>query len=119
MNENINIMLEKLAKDEETLKKLSAVRDPDEAYAIVIAIQGGYTKDEFVETMKALNEQLNQDLDEKDLATASGGTDAGEVVEAVTKATASGVATAVISYSAAGLTWGVVTAVGGASSAAV
>ena len=73
MNENIKIMLEKLARDEESLKKLAAVRDPDEAYAIVSAIQGGYTKEEFVETMKTLDEQLNQDLSENDLAHTSGG----------------------------------------------
>ena len=55
MDENVRIMLEKLANDEEAMRKLSAVRNPDEAYAIVSAIQGGYTKEEFVETMKTLD----------------------------------------------------------------
>ena len=98
MNENIKIMLEKLAQDEETQKKLSAVRDPDEAYAIVTAIHGGYTKEEFVETMKALNEQLNQDLDEKDLATASGGLDGEQLGSVVKTVIAGGVSTAVGTY---------------------
>ena len=51
MNENIQKMLELLSQDEEAMKKLSAIHDPDEAYALVTAIHGGYTKEEFTETV--------------------------------------------------------------------
>ena len=73
MNENIKIMLEKLAKDEEAQRKLAAVRDPDEAYAIVTAIHGGYTKEEFIEAAKAIQEQQSVDLSDEELAKTSGG----------------------------------------------
>ena len=44
MNENIQKMLELLSQDEEAMKRLSAIHDPDEAYALVTSIQGGYRK---------------------------------------------------------------------------
>jgi len=75
MNENIQKMLELLSQDEETQKKLSAIHDPEEAYELVTSIHGGYTKEEFIETMTMINAQLNQDIDEEDLAKTSGGTD--------------------------------------------
>ena len=75
MNEDIKIMLEKLSQDEETQKKLATVRDPDEAYAIVSAIHGGYTKEEFIATMKGIAAMENTDLTADDLRKAAGGKD--------------------------------------------
>ena len=86
MNENISKMLELLSQDEETMKKLSAIHDPDEAYALVSSIHGGYTKEEFIETMTAINDSINQDIDAEDLSTAAGG---GKVEEAAKGAAAS------------------------------
>ena len=73
MNENIVAFLNKLAQDEETQKKLSACRDPEEAYQIAHAIQDGFTREEFIETMKSLHDQAAQDLNADDLAKTSGG----------------------------------------------
>ncbi len=117
MDENVRIMLEKLANDEEAMRKLSAVRNPDEAYAIVSAIQGGFTKEEFIETMKTLNGQISQDLSENDLVHTSGG----EVdTETVTVAVSGGVTTGIITITLSCGATGVISSIaGGASAAAV
>ena len=86
MNENIQIMLQKLSDDEETLKKLTAIHDPEEAYALVSSLQGGYTREEFIEAMNAFSEQLNADLNSGDLAKAAGGVEASDVASAVSAA---------------------------------
>ena len=114
MNENIKIMLEKLARDEESLKKLAAVRDPDEAYAIVSAIQGDYTKEEFVETMRALNEQLGADLTNVDLSRAAGG-DVTAIVGSATASAAMTAFTAAVTGSSVGTAVAVSAAVGAAA----
>ena len=119
MNENITKMLEMLSKDEEAQKKLQATRDPDEAYAIVSEIHGGYTKEEFVEVMTAINEALNQDLTAEDLAQTAGGDDK-EVENAIfgIKTSATIVATAA-SWLTAGTASGVLSAMGTGAAAAV
>ena len=81
MNENIIKMLEMLSRDEEAQKKLAATRDPDEAYAIVSEIHGGYTKEEFVEAMKAINDKINQDLTDGELAQTAGGNVTAAIIE--------------------------------------
>ena len=73
MNENIQIMLQKLSEDEEAQKKLSTIHNPEEAYQLVSAIHGGYTKEEFIAAMTTLQEQMNQDLTDADLSKTSGG----------------------------------------------
>ena len=73
MNENIITLLKKLGQDEEAQKKLADCHDPEEAYTIAHGIQDGFTKEEFIDVMKSLNEELNRDLNERDLAQASGG----------------------------------------------
>ena len=101
MNENITKMLEMLSRDEEAQKKLEATHDPDEAYAIVSKIHGGYTKEEFVEAMKTINDAINQDLNGEDLAQTAGGAEMG-VTEAISNATAAVtgvIAAAGVSYS--------------------
>ena len=114
MNENIKIMLEKLAQDEETQKKLCAVRDPDDAYAMVSAIQGGYTKEEFVETMRALNEQLSADLTPDDLSRAAGG-DVTAVIGSASVSAAMTAFTAAVTGSSAGTAVAVSAVVGAAA----
>ena len=91
MNENIQKMLELLSEDEEAMKKLSAIRDPDEAYALVTSIHGGYTKEEFIETMTAINNNINQDIAADDLSMAAGGASMKEEVAKMGSAIASGV----------------------------
>ena len=43
MNENIKKFLEKAAQDPELTAKMSAVRDPDEAYELASSLQDGFT----------------------------------------------------------------------------
>ena len=73
MNENIVSFLKKLEQDEETQKRMAACRDPEEAYQIAHAVQDGFTKEEFIEAMKALYESISQDLNAEDLVKAAGG----------------------------------------------
>ena len=72
MNENIKKFLEKAVQDPELLKKLSAIRDPDEAYKLASSVQDGFTKEEFITAMKELA-AANGDLNEDDLKKFAGG----------------------------------------------
>lgn len=78
LNKNVLKMMELAASDEALIKKFSAIHDPDEAYALAISIQDGYTKEEFVETMAAIHDSLlDQDLTSDDLSKVSGGSSDG------------------------------------------
>ena len=92
MNENIITFLKKLGQDEEAQKKLSVCRDPEEAYDIAHGIQDGFTKEEFIEAMTSLNEQINQDLGAEDLASTAGGISDGvkDTIATVTVITTAG-----------------------------
>ena len=80
MNPDIQKMMEIVAQDKELQQKFSVIRDPDEAYALAVSIHGGYTKEELIETVKALREQVTANLDEKELADAAGGFPGPDVV---------------------------------------
>ena len=81
MNENIKVLLEKLSKDEATVAKLQAIKDPDEAYALVSSIQGGISKEEFIDTMKKLQGAAEGELSDSEVAAAAGGgQDTGDVI---------------------------------------
>ena len=73
MNENIKVLLEKLSKDEATVAKLQAIKDPDEAYALVSSIQGGISKEEFIDTMKKIQAAAEGELSDEEVAAAAGG----------------------------------------------
>ena len=73
MNENIKALLEKLSKDEAAVAKLQAIKDPDEAYALVSSIQGGFTKEEFIEAIKSLKDAGEGELSDDEIAAAAGG----------------------------------------------
>ena len=70
MNESIVLFLQKVEKDEALAAKLSAIRSPDEAYALAASVQEGFTKEEFVAAMDGIR---NGDLSDADLARMSGG----------------------------------------------
>jgi predicted ribosomally synthesized peptide with nif11-like leader len=65
--------LEKVAADEELQAKMQKATNPDEAYAIASAVQDGFSKEEFVEVMQALNAQNANELSEDDLNKVAGG----------------------------------------------
>jgi len=73
MNENLKILFNKLEKDEAAIAKLQAVKDPDEAYALVSAIQDGYTKEEFLNALKQMQDSMNSELSDSEVAAAAGG----------------------------------------------
>jgi predicted ribosomally synthesized peptide with nif11-like leader len=83
MNENIKALLEKLSADEELQAKISQIRDADEAYALASSIQSGFTKEEFIAEMTKIQEAMEEDLTDADLAKSAGG-DADTVVATVT-----------------------------------
>ena len=72
MNENIQKFLEKLGQDPELIKKMSAIRDPEEAYRLASSLQDGFTKEEFMTAMNDLATS-NGDLTDDDLKKFSGG----------------------------------------------
>lgn len=71
MNENIKLLVDKLSKDEAAVAKLKTIKDPDEAYALVSSIQGGFTKEEFIETMQKISG--DGELSDDEVAAAAGG----------------------------------------------
>lgn len=54
MNANILEFLKKLNQNPEVTAKLSATRDPDEAYKLASSLQDGFTQEEFESAMKDL-----------------------------------------------------------------
>lgn len=77
INENIIKLLQILGEDDDLQKKFASIHDPDEAYALAVSVQDGYTKEEFIETMQMIRESIeNQDLTPEDIKNVSGG-DAG------------------------------------------
>ncbi|MBQ9612632.1 MAG: Nif11-like leader peptide family RiPP precursor [Lachnospiraceae bacterium] len=77
MNENIKLFLEKLDKDPEAAAKMSAIRDPEEAYAFASSMQDGFTKEEFLSAMEELKTAMknNEELTDEDLNKIAGGDD--------------------------------------------
>ena len=77
MNEKIALFLQKVEKDETLVAKLSAIKNPDEAYALAASVQGGFTKEEFVAAMEGIR---NGDLSVADLEKLAGGVDTTDFV---------------------------------------
>ena len=75
MNENLKNLLKKLVKDEELQAKFQAAGTLDEAYALASSIQDGFTKEEFIETMKKLSNisEDQSELSDEDLEMIAGG----------------------------------------------
>ncbi len=73
MNENIKLFLEKMAEDQELQARFSQLTDADEAYALAGSIQSGFTKEEFIETMTAIRDAMDEDLTDEDMAKSAGG----------------------------------------------
>ena len=73
MNENIKLFLEKMAEDQELQARFSQITDPDEAYSLASSVQSGFTKEEFIETMTAIRDAMEEDLSDEDLARSAGG----------------------------------------------
>ena len=82
MNENIKIFLKKTAADPDLQAKFSQITNPDDAYALASEIQGGFTKEEFIEEMLRLKESMDENLTEEDLAKSAGGGDGTSVLSA-------------------------------------
>jgi predicted ribosomally synthesized peptide with nif11-like leader len=104
MNKNLIAFSEKLVNDPELGEKMSACKSPDEAYAIASAVQDGFTKEEFVETMtEILNVAKGSELSREDLLKVSGGTDCGDYDSTITTCTVSPVGPIAMLSAMAGL----------------
>jgi predicted ribosomally synthesized peptide with nif11-like leader len=73
MKEEIKLLLQKFADDTELQEKMSKCKSPEEAYAIASSVQEGFTFEEFVDEMTKLNNMLNGELSDEDLAKVAGG----------------------------------------------
>ena len=99
MNENIRKFLEKLAQTPEIAAKLSAIKDPDEAYALASSVQDGFTKEEFISSMEQLRDSADNsaELSDEDIGKMAGGT----IGEASISAVGSSVVATIIGGAAA------------------
>ena len=84
MNENIKLFLEKVESDPQLQEKIVAAKDPDEVYLIASSIQGGFTKEEFIEEMTKIKTAMDEDLTDEDLARSAGGLDTSQIVSIAT-----------------------------------
>lgn len=84
--ENVNLFLKKFVEDADLADRLSTCKSPDEAYAIASSVQDGFTKEEFIETMKIIDAANRGELSEEDLRAVSGG-DSCSTITTVTTAT--------------------------------
>ena len=75
MNENIKILLQKLAEDKDLQEQFKEINDPYKAYELAATVQGGFSKDEFITTMKEIRAKMSRDLSDEDLEKAAGGGD--------------------------------------------
>ncbi|MBQ8964903.1 MAG: Nif11-like leader peptide family natural product precursor [Clostridia bacterium] len=80
MNEDIVLFLQKAEKDEALVAKLSAIRNPDEAYALATTVQGGFTKEEFI---AAMDEIRKEELSDADLMSLAGGGKTDDVLDSI------------------------------------
>ena len=88
MNENIKLFLEKLESDPELQEKIIAEKDPDKVYLIASSVQGGFTKEEFIEEMTKIKTDMDENLTDEDLAKSAGGIDTSQIVSIVTVSSA-------------------------------
>ena len=81
MNENLKLFLQRFYEDEALTARFGACKSEDEAYTLASSVQDGFTKEEFVETMSALNQAYNDgDISREDLAKVGGGADRTDII---------------------------------------
>jgi predicted ribosomally synthesized peptide with nif11-like leader len=102
IKEEMKLFLQKAAESQELQEKMQACKSPEEAYAIASSVQDGFTFEEFTETMTKLNDVVNKELSDEDLAMAAGGSEI-EDISIVTVITFSATATASAAAAAASI----------------
>ena len=75
MNENIQELLKKIADSEELQAQFGKLDNLDEAYELASKLQQGFTKEEFLDVIKVLNEAADDDISDEELAATAGGVD--------------------------------------------
>lgn len=76
MTESMKSFIEKLGQDEALQNNLKACKSPEEAFDVAKAAVSGLNFDEFVSTMKKLNESITKskgELSDDDLEQVAGG----------------------------------------------
>ena len=66
-------LLKKVADNEELQAQFGKLESLDEAYELAGKIQQGFSKEEFLEAMKIMNEAADEDVSDEELAAAAGG----------------------------------------------
>lgn len=87
MTEAMKSFIEKLGQDEALQDKLKACKSPEEAFAVAKGAVDGLNLDDFISTMKKMNESLTQskgELSDADLEQVAGGWSDSETVAVVT-----------------------------------
>ena len=74
--------MEKLSNDPEAAAKMSAIRDPEEAYRLASSMQDGFTKEEFISAMEAIRKTsgAGAELSDEDLMKVAGGIEPVEIL---------------------------------------
>ena len=86
MNENIKALMARIAGSEELQAKFAELDTLEKAYEFACTLQGGFTKEEFLDAVEALNNE-NGDISDEDLAAAAGGTGDGIKIDVTGQAT--------------------------------
>ncbi len=75
MNENLVKLLQMIADSDELQAQFGNLATLDEAYELASKLQQGFTKEEFLDAVKALNEAADEDISDEELAATAGGID--------------------------------------------
>lgn len=103
MNENIKVLLKKVAEDNDLASRMNACKTPDEAYAVASEAVSGFTKEEFVSAMEKIRADIesSRELSDEDLSQVAGGADEKTVVTAVFSTVTASTATIFIASASA------------------
>ena len=93
MNENVKALLTRIAESEELQAKFAELDTPEKAYEFAKSLQDGFTQEEFLDAVAALNEADEGDISDEALAAAAGGTGEALTVSEAPKVMSSGMAT--------------------------
>ena len=84
MNENIKKLMKTVSENPEIAAKFSGVTDPEEAFKLASSIQDGFTKEEFMAAVEAVEAYMegSKELSDEDLSKVAGG-DFSDVMETI------------------------------------
>ncbi len=81
MNENLVKLLQMIAGSDEMQAQFGNLATLDEAYELASKLQQGFTKGEFLDAIKVLNEGADEDISDEELAATAGGVDGDDKID--------------------------------------